>query len=108
MLTGASVTGSACDGHHGDRYQEARLVDSNLAHAARRPHVGEEFVEDLGQVVGILGTYEQGVDHDGIAQPGSGGAQDGLAVEQGLAGLLLDRGAPNSPVVTSIPVVPAT
>jgi hypothetical protein len=37
MLTVASVTGSACDGHYGDRYQEARPVDSYLAHAARQP-----------------------------------------------------------------------
>jgi len=29
------------------------------------------------------------VDHDGVAQPGSSGAQDCLAVEQRLAGLLL-------------------
>jgi hypothetical protein len=39
---------SACDGHHGDRHQEPRPVDSYLAHAARRPHIGKEFVEDLG------------------------------------------------------------
>ena len=39
---------SACDGHHGNRNQEPRPVDSYLAHAARRPNVREEFVEDLG------------------------------------------------------------
>lgn len=81
-----------CDGCHGNRYQESRPVDSYLAHAARRPDVGKEFVEDLGEVVGVFGTHKQGVDHDGVAQPGSSGTQDCLAVEQRLAGLFLDRG----------------
>ncbi len=39
---------SVRDGHHGHRHQEPRPVDSYLAHAARRPYVGKEFVEDLG------------------------------------------------------------
>jgi hypothetical protein len=63
-----------------------------LAHAARRPHVREELVEDLDDAVGVLGPQEQGVDHDGVVQLGATGAQDRLAVEQRLAGLLLDRG----------------
>ena len=40
--------GSVCDGYHGNRHQEPWPVDSYLAHAARRPYVGEELVEDLG------------------------------------------------------------
>jgi hypothetical protein len=36
-------------------------------------------------------TQEQGVDHDRVAQLVSTGAKDGLAVEQRLADLFLDR-----------------
>jgi ABC-2 family transporter protein len=58
---------SVGDGHHGNRYQNPRPVDTQLAHAARRPHVGEELVEDLDDAVGVFGSQEQGVDHDGVA-----------------------------------------
>src|SRR4051812_2061382 len=84
---------SVCDGYHGNRNQDSWPVDSQLAHAARRPHVREELVKDLDDAVGVFGSQEQGMDHDSVAQLGAPGAQDRLTVEQRPTGLLLDRGS---------------
>src|SRR5438874_13237012 len=53
-----------------------RPVDTQLAHAARRPHLREELVEDLDNTVRVLWPQKQGVHHDGVAELGATSAQD--------------------------------
>ena len=79
------------DSDYGKRNQQSLSLHTDARDAPRWSHVGEEFLEHVAEGTSVLGSRQQGVDHDHVREFCPRSSKDGLHVEQGLSGLIFER-----------------